>query len=320
MKDHGRYSKIFRRMWNDEGFRSLSRPQPCGQFLWMRLLCGPELGPIPGLFQAREPGLADALKWPIEPFRESFAELLRNGMAMADWEAGLVWVPGAIEYNEPANPNVVKSWADTWAELPECELKSLAHSALCEYLETRGETFASTFRDCCPNHSGNRCPNQDQDQEQDQEQEREREPSLPGNVNVKSAYDWLTYFQARYWELKGRQYGRGESDARALGALGTLLGSLPNEQRAGDWEARARIVEEFLASSDARTVSNGWSFSFFVSSFRGLAIPPEKRPKPEIRRVDLPAKVNYELRKPEPKSVEDARRKTWEDADKAGES
>jgi hypothetical protein len=171
----GRYSKIHRRMWSDDKFRNLSRPQPCGQSLWLRLLCGPELGPIPGLFAAREPGLADAMGWELKPFRQSFNELSSNGLAKADWQAGLVFVPNAVKYNEPANPNVVQSWADTWAELPECELKSEAHSTLCAYLKVRGESFLQVFLNHCPNHSANHCPNQEQEQEQDQEQDQEQE-------------------------------------------------------------------------------------------------------------------------------------------------
>jgi hypothetical protein len=172
--DRGRYSIVFRRMWNDEKFRRLSAPQPCGQVLWMRFLCGPELGPIPGLFAAREPGIADAMGWELEPFRKSFLELRSNGLAVADWRAGLVWVPNAIFYNEPANPNVVKGWADAWAELPECQLKSQAHAHLCAYLKKRGEQFEDTFR--------NRCPNGLANQEQEQDQEREQEGGTPGAV------------------------------------------------------------------------------------------------------------------------------------------
>jgi hypothetical protein len=97
-------------------------------------------------------------------------------------------------------------------------------------------------------------------------------PSPP----VKTAYDWLTYFQTRYWELKGRQYGKGASDAKAMGAFGDLLDSMPAEQRASDWLAKERIVEEFLARDEKRTVAAGWSFSFFVQDFRGLALGGSK--------------------------------------------
>jgi hypothetical protein len=98
---------------------------------------------------------------------------------------------------------------------------------------------------------------------------------------AKSSHDWLSYFKPRYWEIRGRQYGQGEADAKACGRLAELLDSLPVEERAEDWEARERIVAEFLARSDQRTQEAGWSFAFFASSFNGLRIPPERRPKPE---------------------------------------
>jgi hypothetical protein len=107
---------------------------------------------------------------------------------------------------------------------------------------------------------------------------RERE-SVSVNVSAnKTSHDWLSYFQVKYWEIRGRQYGRGTSDAKALGNFGELLDSLPVEQRAADWQARERIVTEFLQRSDARTVQAGWPFSFFATDFRGLALPPDKRP------------------------------------------
>jgi hypothetical protein len=92
------------------------------------------------------------------------------------------------------------------------------------------------------------------------------------NVNAKSSHDWYSYFATRYWEKVGKQYGRGESDAKATGSLGTLLESLPEAQRAEDWLSKERIVGEFLARDDPRTVAAGWSFSFFVQDFRGLAL------------------------------------------------
>jgi hypothetical protein len=116
---------------------------------------------------------ADSMGWSVESFRQSFRELFVAGLAKADWEAGLVWVPNAVTYNEPQNPNVVKSWADAWAELPECQLKSQAFTELCVYLDGRGKSFAEVFRNDCLNYFDNHCPNQEQDQEQEQEQEQE---------------------------------------------------------------------------------------------------------------------------------------------------
>lgn len=270
----GRYSKVYRRMWNDDKFRRLSRPQPCGQSLWMRFLCGPELGPIPGLFSAREPGLADAMGWPLEPFRESFRELLSNGLAEADWEAGLVWVPNAIRYNEPANPNVVKSWADSWAELPECNLKTEAHSMLCEYLETRGESFVSTFRNHCRNHSPNHCPNQEQDQKQEQEQEGERPKVASARVRPRTAHELHTCLRAAVEREhpENGMWNPGGSFAYKE-AQDFLAGFADIEAALADIEKRIGIFAKDPAMSP-------WTVAKFSRNYNGLGQPKRSDGKP----------------------------------------
>lgn len=97
------------------------------------------------------------------------------------------------------------------------------------------------------------------------------------NEDAKTAHDWLTYFNARFFASKGRQRGCS-SDAKATANLADLLAALPDTERAEDWEARERIVDEFLARTDQRTVEAGWKFAFFVASFDGLRLPPDKRP------------------------------------------
>ena len=141
----GRFSRVTRRMWNDEKFQRLSAPRPNAQTLWLRLLTGPELGCIPGLFTAREGGLMDALHWANPSFRNCWREIADLGMAFADWHAGLVWVPNAIVHNPPESPNVVKSWRLAWRELPECELKTQATSGLREHLRLMGPEWLRTF-------------------------------------------------------------------------------------------------------------------------------------------------------------------------------
>jgi len=97
----------------------------------------------------------------------------------------------------------------------------------------------------------------------------------------KTAYDWLEFFKVRHREKTGRFYGQGTADATALANFADLLASLPPDQRAADWDARERIVAEFLARTDSKTVQDGWPFCFFTTNFRGLAMPPDKRPAPE---------------------------------------
>ncbi|MBL7684502.1 MAG: hypothetical protein JNK65_00500, partial [Deltaproteobacteria bacterium] len=117
-----RYRKIFTKMWGDGKFRQLSTPAPNGQTLWFFLLTGPQTTRIPGLFSLGEAGFAEIIGWSLEGFRKVFQEVLTKDLVKADWEARLVWIPKAILYNQPENPNVVKGWKDTWDEMPECEL------------------------------------------------------------------------------------------------------------------------------------------------------------------------------------------------------
>lgn len=162
-EDKRRYSKVFRRMWNDAKFRRLSGPEANAQTLWLRLLTGPELTNIPGVFVGGEAALAEALGWDLEGFRKAFAEVFREGLVKADWKARLVWVPKAIHYNRPESPNVIRSWRTQWDELPECALKAEAYRHLKAFVEGLSEPFGRAFVEALPDPS----PNQEQEQEQE---------------------------------------------------------------------------------------------------------------------------------------------------------
>lgn len=191
--DSGRYSKVSRRIWNDSAFRKLSQPsKESGAWLFLRLLTGPELTCIPGLFQAWEAGLAQALGWSLKGFRKAFAEVSGQGLARADWSTGLVWLPNAIKHNEPVSPNVVLSWKTAWDEMPECDLLAEAKEALRAWAEAKGPAWAEAFekvagkpsakpsRKASPEPSPHPSPNQEQDQEQDQKQEQEAADAAKG--------------------------------------------------------------------------------------------------------------------------------------------
>jgi hypothetical protein len=145
-----RYRKVFTKTWADEKFRALSRPHPNGQSLFLYLLTGPHTGPIPGLSSVGEAAMAEALRWPLEGFREAFREVFAKALAKADWEARVVFLPNALKYNRPESPNVVKSWATAFEEIPECELKEEAFRAFKAFTEDMGEGFAEAFRKAFP--------------------------------------------------------------------------------------------------------------------------------------------------------------------------
>lgn len=185
--DRGRYSRVSRRIWNSQSFRSLAQPKPCSAWLFFRLLTGPELSNIPGLFQAWESGLAEALRWPLKDFRKAFAEVSAQNMAKADWSVGLIWLPSAIHHNEPENPNVVIGWRTAWQELPECQLKDDALASLHAWAKAKGDSWSAAlakatgkaFDNTSDNSSPKSMAKQKQKQKQEQEQEQKQDGSPP---------------------------------------------------------------------------------------------------------------------------------------------
>lgn len=127
--DH-RYSRISRRMWRDEKFRSLTGPKPNARDLWIFLLTGPHCTSIPGLFVLGEASMAEELDWPLPGTRVALEELEKAGMVQVDRKTRLVWIPKAILHNKPSNQNMVTGWRLPWAELPDCQLKREAKDAL----------------------------------------------------------------------------------------------------------------------------------------------------------------------------------------------
>lgn len=145
-----RYRKIDVRIWRDHRFMALSAPQPNGRDCWLYLLTNAATTNIPGVYHAYEEALARGLGWSLIAFRKVFAEVAAQGLAKADWDAGLVFIPNGIKYDPPASVNVIKSWADTWDELPECGLKTEAHARLASFIATLGPSFRDAFEEACP--------------------------------------------------------------------------------------------------------------------------------------------------------------------------
>lgn len=119
------YSKVTRRMWSDEGFRSLSALKPSAQALWIYLLTSPRCTSFPGLVAVGALGLAEDLKWPVAATKRCLAEIEAAGMAIVDTTATLIWLPKSVsKHNMPANPSVVIGWCTPWKTIPECPLRA----------------------------------------------------------------------------------------------------------------------------------------------------------------------------------------------------
>jgi hypothetical protein len=195
------YRKIETRTYGDARFRQLSKPQPCGQYLWVWLLSCPATGIIPGLIPMGAAGLAELVGWPLEGFREAFQEVIAQGMIKADFSAPLVFIPKAIKHNLPQSPNVVLGWRAMWDQLTECDLKLEAWQTLKSSLEAYGKAFADAFEKACPKPLAN------QEQEQEQEQEKENSSPTPPQEEgfSKSASHSAEPPDVDYWQLAKAQ-------------------------------------------------------------------------------------------------------------------
>jgi uncharacterized phage protein (TIGR02220 family) len=120
---NGFYRTLDAGLWGDEKFRQLSPPQASGQFLWIYLLTGHHTDGLPGLYLLGEAALAEALGWPLEDLRVQFAALQSLGMALADWNAHVVFLPNALKYQAPCNQKQLLGWGKAFKRVPECDLK-----------------------------------------------------------------------------------------------------------------------------------------------------------------------------------------------------
>ena len=235
-----RYRKIDTRMWGDSKFRKLSSPGPSAKYLWIYLLTGPHTTNLPGLFRAGEMSLAEEIGWSLEGFREGFAELFANGLVNADWKARVVWIPNAVKYNPPDNPNVVKSWRDAWDEVPECSLKNEAYQGLQGFTKGLGEGFAKAFIEGCAKGMAN------QEQEQEQEQNINSLPQTAfADVSIRSSRSSGSNTSKpteTQMELLYSFYPRKRDKLAAKGAIRKALGVV----MAGDPDHPAMALVEAL--------------------------------------------------------------------------
>jgi len=144
------YSKVTRAMWGDRRFAQLSRLKPSGQALFLYLLTGPHTTPIPGVIPSMGIGvLADRLKWSRRSVHHAFRELERQEMAVADFNAGVLWLPNAIEHNSPRSPNAIRAMKHV--VVPQCPLVITALLAIRDHLAAKPnagpwlEAFADAF-------------------------------------------------------------------------------------------------------------------------------------------------------------------------------
>ena len=169
----GKYRKIDPRIWNDEHFHDLTDQ---AKLLFLFLLTHPHLTAL-GAMRATPSGLSTELGWKEKEFRKVFDELLQKPFINSDEKFAFVSIPNFIKYNQPENPNVLKSWESALDYIPECSYKYLLIQDVKVFAEGLGEAFAKAlpegFKNAKAFGKGVRKPlaNHEQDHEQEQEQD-----------------------------------------------------------------------------------------------------------------------------------------------------
>jgi len=146
-KKERRYRKIRVGLWTDSRYRSLPKTEPSARHLYWFLRTGPHTTMIPGVFQARAPGLADELGWETQEFKTCFEELIESQLAFADWDEGLVFLPDVIVDEQPRSVNQIEGWRIFWLEFPSCDLKKRIHRHFDEYFKKGPRSYLSIFLD-----------------------------------------------------------------------------------------------------------------------------------------------------------------------------
>ncbi len=311
--EEGLYSRVTRRMWLSRDFLALSAPKPNARTLWLRLLTGPELGQIPGLFRVTRAGLAEALDWPVPAFERCLKEITDKGMATHDRASGLMWVPRAIHHNAPDNHNVVIGWRQAWKELPDCELRDTASTYLHEWCNVRGDVWARAWVNVTGYVSPNVTPIRGGEQKREQEQEQEIPPTPPQTSELADrARRWVELADA------GNGAGRAEADMRygdparwpetieICASMRATFGRPDEPRHSGDPRARvvvdrfregyspAELCEAVRGSKNAANIADNREFQALktilrdaaqVDKFRALAgpLPPSGPPTPTVR-------------------------------------
>lgn len=142
-----RYALVQVRTWSDEKVRSLSAPQPNAQTLFFRLLTGPETSRVPGVILAGRAALAEALGWDLSDFDRCWRELEETGLAVADWAARVIYLPGAFRQvcNLPTSPSTAACWRKELLNAPECDLTRRVDTDLRAMLATMGAAYLGSY-------------------------------------------------------------------------------------------------------------------------------------------------------------------------------
>jgi hypothetical protein len=114
---------------------------------------------VPGVVPIGRSGLAELLRssgWDPEAVANALAECERAGQVLYDEAGPLMFIPVALEDDQPRNPNVLTSWSRDLSELPDVPLVAEIRRAIAGFLSgDLASAWEALCHDGSPNSSGN---------------------------------------------------------------------------------------------------------------------------------------------------------------------
>lgn len=204
-----RYRNIHVKMWKSADFLALSGPKANARSLFLFLLCGTHTTAIPGVLVAGPAAIAEELDWPLAATKKCLAEITSRGMAVTDPTTRLVYLPGGLPHNRPANPNAVRAWRDEWAMVPPCPLRDRIEGDFRTFLASMGPNFASAWDNVTRNVPANVA-----EEDQERSVERSDERSVDGSSD-----------RSGHGSLRTRAYAPAAPDTVPVAALRSAGGA-----------------------------------------------------------------------------------------------
>jgi hypothetical protein len=138
-----RFRIVYCLIWNDDKFPFAS--DDC-QLVFFHILTTPFSTPF-GCYKCSIEALSAEKRWPLEKYKKAFQEGLREGFFRYDPKHHIIYIPRFLKYNPPNNPNVLKSWAKIFLELPQCDLKKECLQNLKDLVEGFNKGFQEAFNE-----------------------------------------------------------------------------------------------------------------------------------------------------------------------------
>ena len=173
------YSKVSRSVWSSERLLRLGPPPPDPVFLFLFLLTCEANGAMPGLLKMGAGSLADEFGWSYPEAVRCLAALEAEGMIEVSTRPPVVWLPKAIEHDQPTSVNAAKSWAKHFLGLLDCPLTRRALAKTLDGIASDAMRYAMRYATAegrpeacampCAMPSAMASATQEQQQEQEQE-------------------------------------------------------------------------------------------------------------------------------------------------------